>query len=423
MTNQFGLINAAKIRDSKLNVSTGYTLLKNVLKVLSGGLLAQVLNFLSFPIITVWYGPAAFGDYAPFAFFVAFLPMVMSLRMEMAIMQDPDGSEKNALIFLSLISGLLIVGACVITSLFFSAEIKLEIILIVLCAFFASIQNMAVSIANLKERYWLISASRLLFPILFFVAVFLSKDTNVIYPLAKAHITATFLVALFLVVTSGYRVKIASLKEIIRVLKNNFDYIKFDLPSNILNVSALLLPAYLIGIFFDDESSGLYFLAWKIIAAPLSAISLAVGYVYRREAVKEYKANNTFEVVTNKISLLLMSLSALMLLSFYSLGSWIFILLFDEDWQRALPIISILIPMFALKLVASTLSFSFYIVDKLVLDLYGQIFFTVSVSLAVYGGYLLNDFVAAVYFIAIASGFTYLVYGLKSIQFSRGKGI
>ena len=396
-------------------------MLKNVSKVLSGGLLAQVLSFLSFPIITSWYGPAAFGDYATFVFFVAFLPMVMTLRMEMAIMQDPDDSEKNALIFLSLINGLLIVTICLITSLFFTDKIKFEIILIILCAFFASIQNMAVSIANLKERYWAISLSRLLFPIFFFVTVFVMKDKSMIYPLATSHIVASFLGALFIVKTSSYRVKITRLKEIISVLQNNSKYIKFDLPSNIFNVSALLLPAHLIGIFFDEEYSGLYFLAYKLIAAPLSAITLAIGYVYRREAVKEYKVNNTFYLITKKILLLLILLSALMLISFYSLGPWIFSLFFEEDWQRALPIISILMPMFAIKLVASPLSFSFYIVDKLKFDLYGQLFFVISVAAAIYGGYLLNDFIKSIYFLAIASGFFYLVYGIKSIQFSRGR--
>ena len=396
-------------------------MLKNVSKVLSGGLLAQVLNFLSIPFIASWYGPAAFGDYAAFAFFVAFLPMLMTLRMEMAIMQDPDDSEKNSLIFLSLINGLSIVAICLIISLFFADEIKLEIILIVLCAFFTSIQNMAVSIANLKERYWALSLSRLLFPIFFFVIVFVSKDKDMSYPLATSHMFASFLVALYIVKASNYRVKIVSLKEIISVLQNNSKYIKFDLPSNILNVSALLLPAYLIGLLFDEESSGLYFLAYKLIAAPLGAISLAIGYVYRREAVKEYSMNNTFDVITKKILQLLILLSAFMLISYYALGPWIFSLLFKEDWQLALPIISILMPMFALKLVASSLSFSFYIVDKLKLDLYGQIFFVISIVLAIYGGYLLNDFIKAVYFTAIASGFVYLVYGIKSIQFSMGK--
>ena len=313
-----------------------------------------------------------------------------------------------------------IVAICLITSLFFTDEIKFEIVLIVLCAFFASIQNMAVSIANLKERYWAISLSRLLFPIFFFVTVFVAKDKSMIYPLATSHMVASFLGALFIVKTSSYRVKITRLKEIISVLQNNSKYIKLDLPSNILNVSALLLPAYLIGIFFDEESSGLYFLAFKLIAAPLSAITMAIGYVYRREAVKEYKVNKTFYLITKKMLLLLILLSASMLISFYSLGPWIFSLLFEEDWQRALPIISILMPMFALKLLASSLSFSFYIVDKLKLDLYGQIFFVISVSAAIYGGHLLNDFITSIYFLAIASGFVYLVYGVKSIQFSRG---
>ena len=79
--------------------------------------------------------------------------------------------------------------------------------------------------------------------------------------------------------------------------------------------------------------------------------------------------------------------------------------------------------MFALKLIVSTLSFSFYIVNKLALDLFGQIFFVLSVSCAVYFGSVIGDFGTAVYFVAFASGFTYLCYGVKSVQFSRGRGL
>lgn len=395
-------------------------MIKNVLKVFSAGFLAQVLNFLSFPIITVWYGPAVFGEYAVFAFFVAFLPMIITLRMEMATLQDPNSSEMNTLVFIPLINSLFIFAICSIISLFFSNEIKLEIFLIFLTAFFASIQNIGICIANLKERYWAISISRILFPVFFFMMVYFLRDESMIYPLAISHFFASFMCALFIVKASSYTVKIVSLKEVITVLQKNLHYIKFDLPSNIFNVCGLLLPSYLILVFFNQESSGLYFLAYKLIAAPLSALTLAIGYVYRREAVKEYKVNDSFYVITKRMLMLLMLLSALMLIGFYSLGQWIFELLFQEDWQAALPIISILIPAFALKLVASPLSFSFYIVNKLKLDLCGQISFVILVACAVFSGYLLNDFIKAIYFISIATGFFYLFYCVKSIQFSRG---
>ena len=254
-------------------------MLKNVLKVLTGGLLAQILNFLTFPIITVWFGPAAFGDYAPFAFFVSFMPMIMSLRMEMAIMQDPKDSDKSAIIFLSLTSAFIVAGISGLMGTFLSTESRYELFLIIFCAFIASIQNMATSVANLKERYWAIAISRLLFSVSFFVIIFCYKDADLKYPLATSHVAATVITALFIVFASSYRVEFTSKAKLLSVLRVNFDYIKFDLPSNILNVSALLLPAYLIGMFFDDESAGLYFLAWKIIAAPLAAIS-GPGYVF-----------------------------------------------------------------------------------------------------------------------------------------------
>lgn len=396
-------------------------MLKNILKVFSGGVFAQVLNFLSFPIIASWYSPAVFGDYAIFAFFVAFLPMLMTLRMEMAVMQDPDDSEKNSLIFLSLINGVMILSICLILSILFSDKIRLEIAVIAIGAFLASIQNMAISIANLKEQYWVLSISRSLFPVFFILMAWITRDRLLSLPLATSHVFATLLVVLFLIKASAFRVRVANLNQVIHVLKKNISYVKFDLPSGLLNASALLLPAYLIGLFFDEESSGLYFLAYKLILAPLGAITMAVGYVYRREAIKEYNENKAFEKSTQKIFLLLVILSTLMLITYYLVGPMIFKLFFKEEWLAALPIISVLMPMFALKLVASPLSFSFYVVGKLNLDLYGQLLFIISSALAIYFGFLLNDFIKAVWFTAIASGIVYFVYAVKSIQFSKGK--
>ena len=395
-------------------------MLKNVSKVLSGGLLSQILNFLSVPLITSWYEPAAMGAYAGFAFFVAFLPMIMSLRMEMAIMQDPCAKDQNALVFLAILSGGVILTFCIASSVIFNPELRKEVILIGFCSFFASISNMAISIANLKERYWAISISRALFPILFFVIVFFLKDTEAEDGLAASHTLATFFGMLFIVLVSGYRVRMASLGRLIHTLRKNIDYARFDLPSNILNVGALLLPAFLLGILFDDEAAGLYFLAYKLVAAPLSAISQAFGFVYRREAVREFKISRSFEVITKKSLVLLSTLSMLMLIGFYTLGPLVFELLFRKEWLEALPILSVLMPMFAIKLVSSSLSFSFYIVNRLKLDLYGQVFFVVSVACAIYGGYLINDFMLTIYLISITSAMTYLFYGIKSIQFSRG---
>ncbi len=335
-------------------------------------------------------------------------------------MQDPDDSERNSLILLSLMNGISIFFICFIASFFFSEDLKIEIIVIAFSSLLMSVQNMSISIANLNERYWVIGISRTIFPIFFLLIVWLVKDTTLAFPLATSHMLATFLVVIYILNASNYRVKFTSFGKVHEVFKKYINYVKFDLPSGVLNASALLLPAYLIGIFFDEESSGLYFLAFKLILSPLGAITMAVGYVYRREAVKEYKESNTFFVSTKKIIMFLVSLSVLMLVSYYSIGPLIFGMFFKADWMAAIPIISILMPMFALKLVASPLSFSFYIVNKLKLDLYGQLFFIVSSVLAIYFGYLLNDFIKAVYFICISSGFVYLVYAAKSVQFSRG---
>jgi O-antigen/teichoic acid export membrane protein len=392
-----------------------------VFKVLSGGVLAQLLNFLSFPIIASWYGPAAFGDYAVFAFFIAFVPMLMTLRMEMAIMTDPDEVEIERLILLSFINSIFLLAICIAVSLFFRESLRIEILVISFTSFLLSLQNMATSLANLKEKYWILAISKLIFPIFFLLLVWATRSKDFPFPLATAHMFSALLVVLFILKASSYKIKLTSLARLKEVLEKYKGYIKYDLPSGVLNASALLLPAYLIGILFDEESAGLYFLAFKLVLSPLGALTMAVGYVYRREAVREFKQYNNFKNSTRKMFFFLSFLATLMLFVYYFVGPFVFGIFFKEDWLAAIPIISILMPMFAMKLVASPLSFSFYIVEKLKLDLYGQLIFIVFSVLAIVCGYILNEFILSVYFIAVLSGLVYFGYALTSIQFSKGR--
>lgn len=394
---------------------------KNISKILTGGLIAQSLNFLSLPLISIWYLPSDFGEYATFILFISLLPLVMSLRMEMAIMQNPEESEKRKLIFLSFINSLIILILSLFLSFLLDFQSQINVLIIVLCSFMITLQNIGVALCNLNEQYWNISIFKIMYPTGFFVSAFLIKDLDVLYPLAVSHLIITAICTLYILKVSNFKLNYSCAKEVKKTFFKNFSYIKYDLPSNLLNVAALLLPAFLISKFYNDDLSGLYFLAYKMLSAPISALSMAVGYVYRREAVKEFQLKKTFDIITNKTVYVLVSTSFLMLLIFYTVGDVLFDTLFEDDWNRIYPVISILIPMFAIKLVASTLSFSFYVVGKMDLDLYGQLLFLVSIISSIYSGYLIDDFWFSIYALSVSSSFIYLMYGYKSIMFSKGR--
>ena len=387
---------------------------------MTGATLAQLLNFISFPIIASWYGPNEFGNYATFAFYVAILPLLMTLRMEMAVMQDPDEHERNTLLLISFLNSLILFAICLVIAAIASDESRIQIILIGVGAFIASLQNVNISLLNISERYWVLSLSRLLFPILFLLTTWSLKDSNILFPLALAHAISTLLVVILLFKMSIYRIKINNFIYIRPVIRKYIHYIKYDLPSASINACALLLPAYLIGVLFNEESAGLYFLAFKLILSPLGAITLAVGYVYRREAVKEYNSNGSFIHSTKTSFKILLVIAILMLISFYSFGEYFFVLAFGDEWVKALPLISILMPMFAFKLLASPLSFSFYIVDKLKLDLYGQSIFVLLTAVSIFVGYINEDFIFSVLLVSISSILVYVGYAILSIYFSRG---
>ncbi len=80
-----------------------------------------------------------------------------------------------------------------------------------------------------------------------------------------------------------------------------------------------------------------------------------------------------------------------MLAFFIVFGPWVFKTLFKESWEGVIPILAILMLMFAMKMIASPISFSFYIVDRLVFDLFGHILFVTCIIISIFVGFILGN--------------------------------
>ena len=120
-------------------------------------------------------------------------------------------------------------------------------------------------------------------------------------------------------------------------------------------------------------------------------------------------------VATNKILLLLISVSMGMLISYYLVVPGFLSCSLMRSGSR-LYLLSQFLFQCSFKTHCVDTCFSFYIVNKLALDLFGQIFFVYP-----FMRFILGRLFLAVYFVTFASGFTYLCYGVKSVQFSRGR--
>ena len=122
-------------------------------------------------------------------------------------------------------------------------------------------------------------------------------------------------------------------------MRKNFekyiDFLKFSSISNLFNSFSNIGMTTLIIIFFGPKIAGLYFLAEKLIAIPISFITSSVSQVYFQEASKLFHANKLELLqLTNKIqkNIFFILFPFLMICTFF--GEEVFSIL-GKEWGEA----------------------------------------------------------------------------------------
>ena len=167
------------------------------------------------------------------------------------------------------------------------------------------------------------------------------------------------------------------------------------------------------------DAAGLYFIVERILRLPISVISNAIANVYRERASSQYSLTGSYKDTFNSTLKKLIVFGAPIFLLIFILSPILFLSVFGEKWKGASEFARVLTPMFFMKFVASPLSYSFYISNKLHYDLCGQFIYSALIALAVYVGYKLNSALIAVYLISIVGTLIYLWYLIVSYKFSK----
>jgi O-antigen/teichoic acid export membrane protein len=145
-----------------------------------------------------------------------------------------------------------------------------------------------------------------------------------------------------------------------------------SLPADAINTAAAQLPLLIVGSRFGAEVAGYLALALRMLAAPVGLFGSAVLDVFRRRSAASWRERGhcredfvqTFRVLAAG-SLLV---AGMLVFSVESL----FVLAFGERWRMAGTMGLVLLPLFALRFVASPLSYVFYVAGKQHVDLVWQ---------------------------------------------------
>ena len=144
-----------------------------------------------------------------------------------------------------------------------------------------------------------------------------------------------------------------------------------SLPADSINSAAAQLPLLIVGSRFGAENAGLLALTLRVLGAPIALLGSAVLDVFRRRSAASWRVQgHCSEDYTRTFNVLALgSLAALPLALF---TEPLFAFAFGERWRMSGTIALWLLPMFALRFVASPLSYLFYVAGKQHVDLAWQ---------------------------------------------------
>jgi O-antigen/teichoic acid export membrane protein len=346
-------------------------MIRSVLLLATGTLLAQVINILCAPILTRIFSPSDFGLVALFLGIVGCFSPAICGKYEVAVVVARSESESKQLVGVCFIAAFVLSLLIFILIILFEEQIKLLLnatslkywLLFVPISLLSSGIIVALnSYSNHLNDYKTIAHSKVLGSI-FGVLVSISFGlSGVNYGLLLSAIIAPLTVVCWLF----YRCRAIRKKTIFQwsprkklLIKRYRDFPIYNASSALLDGLTLSLPIFFFSRYYSEATVGHYALTLRVAMAPLAFISDAVSQVNLRKVSELLGHDREITPYLLKTTLFLLAfvIPLMMLLIFYA--SEIFVFIFGGEWQDAGEFLSILMPAIALKFVVSTLSSTF----------------------------------------------------------------
>ncbi|WP_419795824.1 oligosaccharide flippase family protein [Staphylococcus equorum] len=351
----------------------------SLIMVLSSGI-AQIILMITIPFISRVYSPNEFGVFTLFSNIVTVLIPIINGRYDLLIITAKSIKKANILSTISFIISLIIILILIpisIIYIYIHPEYILETSLVVLILLLVSLTNIFTSYLNREKNYrmlGLINISRAFFmSIIQIILGYLSfGSVGLIIGFAFSYIAG---------VTIGYK----SFKTYFKIVKNKNQIIKqfvdnknqliFSTPSIFLNSLSFSIVIFFISILFTNEDVGIYGMVIRILGVPITIISSGLSKIFMQSSNEYYIYKGSFRKQLTNFTLILSALSLFMYIPFYFINDNLITSILGSEWVDTILIIKIVIPMFMIRLIVSTVSLSVIVFNKQHIELFFQSIF------------------------------------------------
>ncbi|WNF45442.1 oligosaccharide flippase family protein [Pseudomonas sp. SG20056] len=402
---------------------------RHVSTVFTGSLFAQSIPIIGSLAIARIFAPSEFGEFSTWLALVSFIAVVVTLRLETVLAIVEDGEDRAKAVFITLATTLsmtcILSVALYILSSFSIARAYLPeqpvlLSLIVPAAFLVALNQIWQTWAAVDGTYRKLNTMRL---VQAFSIVLIQIGAGLRYPAAVSLVLGfviasgiSFVTAVILMPRFVY----GSFFHHDMFLKFFLRYKKFPLyalPADSINTAVAQLPVLVVFHRFGGETAGYLALTMRVLGAPVGLVGKAILDVFKRYAVLGIRESGNCRNLYIKTFMALALASIIMVICTVLLAEDIFRVAFGDEWIQSGRMAIWLLPMFALGLVASPLSYMVYLVEKQYVDLLWQVGLMVVAMAALYG---FSSSRSTLIGYGVGYAMMYMVYILISYRLSGG---
>ncbi|MEN0418137.1 type 8 capsular polysaccharide synthesis protein Cap8K [Staphylococcus aureus] len=396
------------------------------LMILSSGI-AQVILIITTPIITRLYSPTEFGEFTIFSNIAMILIPIINARYDLLIVNTKNDRSANILSQISFLISLLILLILIpifAISAWLYPNFILDFIFIIIMLFLVSLTNIFTNYLNKERKYKVLSlinvfraGSMALLQIIFGLLALVSL--GLIIGFSLSYIAG---------ITLGYKTfkkhfNIVRDKEETKALfLENKNQLVYSTPSILLNSLSFSVVVFFIGILYTNTEVGIYGMAIRVLGIPVTIISLGLSKIFMQQANDYYIEYGNFRNLLLKFSSILVIVSIILYVPLYLFSEELVNILLGHSWVDAITVIKIVIPLFVIRLIVSTVSLSVIVLQKQQLELILQALFLIGTTATFVISKMLNltflNFVSINTVVLIVS---YMIFFIALYYFAKNK--
>lgn len=396
------------------------------LMILSSGI-AQVILIITTPIITRLYSPTEFGEFTIFSNIAMILIPIINARYDLLIVNTKNDRSANILSQISFLISLLILLILIpifAISAWLYPNFILDFIFIIIMLFLVSLTNIFTNYLNKERKYKVLS----LINVFRAGSMALLQIIFGLLALGSLGLIIGFSLSYIAGITLGYKTfkkhfNIVRDKEETKALfLENKNQLVYSTPSILLNSLSFSVVVFFIGILYTNTEVGIYGMAIRVLGIPVTIISLGLSKIFMQQANDYYIEHGNFRNLLLKFSSILVIVSIILYVPLYLFSEELVNILLGHSWVDAITVIKIVIPLFVIRLIVSTVSLSVIVLQKQQLELILQALFLIGTTVTFIISKMLNltflNFVSINTVVLIVS---YMIFFIALYYFAKNK--